>query len=124
MLFESQSRNSSGQMVSVFILYILLRLMIFAAVFQEFITSACRQVISNAISTRHGKMVEFAHEGVCDTFQLFPPQGHALPADQYCTARVGLFIHGDDPLMFMHDIFFDEVCQTFLVSNFCLPCLL
>ncbi|KAG1805844.1 uncharacterized protein BJ212DRAFT_1303905 [Suillus subaureus] len=62
-LFESQSRNSLGQ--------------------TEFITSARCQVVSNALSVRCGKMVKFAHEGVCDAFQLFPLQGHALPADQY-----------------------------------------
>ncbi|KAG2084185.1 hypothetical protein BD769DRAFT_1397704 [Suillus cothurnatus] len=88
------------------------------AVFQEFITSARHQVISNAISTRHRKMVEFTCEGVCDAFQLFPPQGHALPADQYRTARVGLFIHGDDPLMFMHDIFFDENGNMIIRAKF------
>ncbi|KAG1819060.1 uncharacterized protein BJ212DRAFT_1479180 [Suillus subaureus] len=88
------------------------------AVFQEFITSACHQVVSNALSTRRRKMVKFTCEGVCDAFQLFPPQGHALPADQYCAARVNIFIHGDNPLMFMHNIFFDENGNMIIRTKF------
>ncbi|KAG1821088.1 uncharacterized protein BJ212DRAFT_1478184 [Suillus subaureus] len=59
------------------------------AVFQEFITSAHHQVVSNALSARCRKMIKFTHEGCC-------------------AARVNIFICGDDPLVFMHNIFFDE----------------
>ncbi|KAG1882720.1 hypothetical protein F4604DRAFT_1678228 [Suillus subluteus] len=78
------------------------------AVFQSFITNAHRKQVGNAFSAKRGKMVDFAQDGACDAFQLFPPQGHSSPADQYRIARVNLIIWGADPLMFMHDFYIDE----------------
>ncbi|KAG0693788.1 hypothetical protein DFH29DRAFT_881176 [Suillus ampliporus] len=63
-------------------------------VFRGFITNVhCKQV-RNALSTKRGKITDFAREGACDTFQLFPP--------------INRFTLGADPLTFMHDVYFDE----------------
>ncbi|KAG2065060.1 hypothetical protein BDR04DRAFT_1122123 [Suillus decipiens] len=85
------------------------------AVFQHFITNKHHRVISNVLSAKHRKMVNFSCDGVCDAYILFPPRGHALPPDQYCTMRVDCLIHGSDVLIFMHDIFFDE--NRFIMVN-------
>ncbi|KAG1808428.1 uncharacterized protein BJ212DRAFT_1485077 [Suillus subaureus] len=78
------------------------------AVFQTFITNAHHKQVANAFSTKHGKMINFAWDGACNAFQLLPLQGHTLPADQYRIARVSLIIQGTDPLLFMHDFYFNE----------------
>ncbi|KAG2348171.1 hypothetical protein BDR05DRAFT_945082 [Suillus weaverae] len=77
------------------------------AVFETFITREHRTKVANALSAKCGKLVEFARHGVCDAFDLFPPRGHVLTAEQYHTNRINCFIHGSDPLLFMHDVFVD-----------------
>ncbi|KAG1837948.1 hypothetical protein C8R48DRAFT_680181 [Suillus tomentosus] len=77
-------------------------------VFQSFITNAHRKQVANALSAKRGKMIDFARDGVCDAFQLLAPRGHSLPPTQYRIARVSRLIQGADPLMFMHDFYFDE----------------
>lgn len=92
-------------------------LMIFKALFEDFITSAHRRTIGNALSAKCGKLIDFAREGVCDTFQLFPPRGHSLSPTQYRIQRVNIFINGADPLVFMHDFYFDEVRRAASDTN-------
>ncbi|KAG2345290.1 hypothetical protein BDR05DRAFT_946810 [Suillus weaverae] len=41
--------------------------------FEDFITTTHRRMISNTLSAKHGKLIDFICEGVCHTFQLFPP---------------------------------------------------
>ncbi|KAG1780066.1 hypothetical protein EV702DRAFT_1043424 [Suillus placidus] len=77
------------------------------AVFETFITSEHRAKVANALSAKCGKLVDFACHSVCDAFDLFPPRGHILTAEQYRTNRINRFIHGNDPLLFMHDVFVD-----------------
>ncbi|KAG1817124.1 uncharacterized protein BJ212DRAFT_1480360 [Suillus subaureus] len=88
------------------------------AVFQTFITNVHRKQVANAFSAKRGKMIDFAQDGTCDAFQLLPPQGHTLPADQYHIARVSLIIWGADPLLFMHDFYFDENNNIFVRARF------
>ncbi|KAG1742147.1 hypothetical protein EDB19DRAFT_1827799 [Suillus lakei] len=78
------------------------------AVFQSFITNAHRKQVGNTLSAKRGKIIDFARGGICNAFRLFPPRGHALPPDQYRIARVSVLIQGTDPLLFMHDFYFDE----------------
>ncbi|KAG1777253.1 hypothetical protein EV702DRAFT_1045623 [Suillus placidus] len=82
------------------------------AVFETFITSEHRTKVANTLSVKCGKLVDFACHGVCNAFDLFPPRGHILTAEQYRTDRINRFIHGNDPLLFMHDVFVDAVRQT------------
>ncbi|KAG1869860.1 hypothetical protein C8R48DRAFT_671083 [Suillus tomentosus] len=77
-------------------------------VFQSFITNAHRKQVANALSAKRGKIIDFARDGVCDAFQLLAPRGHSLPPTQYRIARVSRLIQGADPLLFMHDFYFDE----------------
>jgi hypothetical protein len=89
--------------------------LIFAAVFQSFITTAHRNQVANALSAKRGKMIDFAREGVTAAFRLFPPQGHTSPPDKFRIASVSTLIRGADPLLFMHDFYIDEVCQYFYI---------
>ncbi|KAG2134159.1 uncharacterized protein EDB93DRAFT_1107365 [Suillus bovinus] len=88
------------------------------AVFEEFITNAHRKTVGNTLSVTRGKMVDFAREGVCDAFQLFPPRGHSLPPGRYRTTRINRFINGPDPLLFMHDFYFDENDNIIVITKF------
>ncbi|KAG1870898.1 hypothetical protein F4604DRAFT_1926467 [Suillus subluteus] len=88
------------------------------AKFQSFITNAHRRQVGNTLSAKRGKIAEFAREGVCHEFQLFPPQGHPSLPTQYRIDRVSLFIHGADPLMFMHDFYFDENDNLIICARF------
>ncbi|KIK32877.1 hypothetical protein CY34DRAFT_18745 [Suillus luteus UH-Slu-Lm8-n1] len=54
------------------------------ALFEDFITSAHRRTIGNTLSAKRGKLIDFACEGV------------------------NIFINGADPLVFMHDFYFDK----------------
>lgn len=96
-----------------FIHYLIFYLPTFAAVFESFITSAHRTKVLSAFSAKRGKLIDFARFGVCDAYELFPPRGHVSTAGEYRTARIDRFIHGDDPLLFMHDFFVDAVRLSF-----------
>jgi hypothetical protein len=89
-------------------------LLIFVVVFQSFITNAHRKQVANALSAKRGKIIDFARDGVCDAFQLLAPRGHSLPPTQYRIARVSRLIQGADPLLFMHDFYFDEVRRAII----------
>ncbi|KAG1734841.1 hypothetical protein EDD22DRAFT_852436 [Suillus occidentalis] len=39
--------------------------------------------------------------------QFFGPNGHVLTVGEYRTAKINCFIHGADPLLFMHDVVVD-----------------
>lgn len=78
------------------------------AVFQSFITTAHRKQVTNALSAKRGKMIDFAWEGITTAFRLFPPRGHTSPPGEFRIARVSALIQGADPLLFMHDFYFDE----------------
>ncbi|KAG2040940.1 hypothetical protein BDR03DRAFT_1007710 [Suillus americanus] len=51
---------------------------------------------------------DFAREGVTTAFRLFPPRGHTSPPNEFRITRVSALIQGADPLLFMHDFYFDE----------------
>ncbi|KAG1751907.1 hypothetical protein EDD22DRAFT_850688 [Suillus occidentalis] len=77
------------------------------AVFESFITSTHRTKVLGALSAKRGKLIDFARFGVCDAYELFPPPGHVSTAGEYRTTKIDRFIHGPDPLLFMHDIVVD-----------------
>ncbi|KAG1897836.1 uncharacterized protein F5891DRAFT_1191465 [Suillus fuscotomentosus] len=58
-------------------------------VFQSFIMNAHHKQVANALSTKHGKIIDFVWDG-------------------YRIARVSRLIQGTDPLLFMHDFYFDK----------------
>ncbi|KAG0700277.1 hypothetical protein DFH29DRAFT_1056258 [Suillus ampliporus] len=86
--------------------------------FQTFITNIHHEQVQNALSAKRGKIIEFAQEGVCNVFQLFPPQGHPTPPEPYRTARINHFTLGMDPLLFMHDVYFDENNNIIIRTKF------
>ncbi|KAG2747603.1 hypothetical protein P692DRAFT_20875282 [Suillus brevipes Sb2] len=92
--------------------------LIFAAVFQSFITTVHRKQVTNALSAKRGKVIDFAQEGVTTAFRLFPPQGHTSLPDEFHTASVSALIQGTDPLLFMHNFYFDENYNTIVRMHF------
>ncbi|KAG1731540.1 hypothetical protein EDB19DRAFT_2041743 [Suillus lakei] len=87
-------------------------------VFQAFITNSHRRRVGNALSSKRGRIIDFARSGVCQAFDLFPPRGHPLPPKHYRVARIDWFINGHDPLMFMHAVSFDEHNNMIVLAKF------
>jgi hypothetical protein len=85
--------------------------------FEDFICGKHCKAVANALSSTRGKFVDFAHEGIFNAYQLFPPQHSVTPPTIYHQHMIEKITTDADGLVFMHIYTFDQVSFCFRVSS-------
>ncbi|KAG2105171.1 hypothetical protein BD769DRAFT_1393330 [Suillus cothurnatus] len=76
--------------------------------FEDFICGKHCKAVANALSSTHGKFVDFAHEGIFNAYRLFPPWHSVTPPTIYHQHMIEKITTDADGLVFMHIYTFDQ----------------